>query len=1392
MNKELEGRLAALSPDQIKSLVKRLGKESAPAKARARRVERAPGQQHPLSQAQKRLWFISQLSPESSAVNNPGALRARTSVPLDRHLFERSINEVGRRHEILRTTFHSVNGNPVQVVHEEMKLTVGWEDLSALPTEEREREALRLAVAEGRQVFDLATGPLFAMKVLRLGEFDYVLLITSHHIISDGWSMGMLSTESAHIYNALANNRAHQLPEPELQYVDYVYWEQEWMRGERFREHLDYWKQKLDWQPEPLALPADRPRPSVMSDRGSIEKLALPPALAESLRSFASRDGVTLFHLLIAAFKTLLYRYTGQEEIVVGTSMANRNQREFQSVMGLFINTLPIRTRITGEQTFRDYLREVQATCLEAWQHQGVPFERLVEELNPARSLNAHPLFQVMFVHQNVPSLYVVPGMELELLKIDYQTSKFDLNLWVEEFNDELLLTLHYSTDLFDATTAKRILTHYQTILESIVREPDRPIKYLDYLSRPERDFVLRRNVAAKDAPLDYASFSLRFEQQVEQTPDALAVEGFCERLTYRELNARANRLARYLQDRGVADESVVGLLLERDASALVGMLAIMKAGAAYLPLDPTHPQERVAWLLKDADAHVLLTEERFRSLVESLSDESSSMNAVYLDTHWEEIAHNRDENLEHWSHGEQLAYVIYTSGTTGAPKGVGVEQRNLVNYCDAVWREMRLAAGDRFANVSSLAADLGNTMIFPPLAHGGCVRLVPQELTTDARLLAEHFEREPVDCLKIVPSHMRALLDAESACHILPEKLLMLGGEAASNDLIERVRATGAQCRVINHYGPTECTVGALTYEVTDTRAHAARGDSLPIGFPLAGCDAYVLDAEMQPVPVGVCGELYIGGACVARGYLNRSDQTAARFVPAPFGEQVDGRLYRCGEHLYRTGDRAKILEDGAIEFLGRVDRQVKIRGYRVELPEIENALRQHTDVLDAVVLPPDENDPKQQLVAFIQTRSETVPDTAALKDHLAKFLPSHMIPASFAFVEAMPLTANGKIDYRAFPRSTETGTEASYTPPRDQIELELASIWQELLGLECVGVTDNFFELGGHSLLAVQLLSRVNQKFHRALPLASLFECGTIEGLAELIRRDNASAYSSPLVSVREGAGRQLFFVHPAGGNVLCYYELARGLGDNFAFYGLQAAPHNGNGARRSISSLARQYLDAIPDARSSEPPVFGGWSMGALVAFEMARLYAGEQDQLPTVVVLDQPAPRADGDRAAKDEELSRLLAFSKKVSQLIGRDIGITRDALAEASASERSAVFLEKFKTARLVPEATSVADFQGFLDLLLAHNDAAANYSPAIYDGRVVVFRAEESLIIEPEMRVALGSEGERELDLGWQRYASQPVEVINVPGNHVTMITSPNVQTLAEHLARRVAARSN
>lgn len=1373
MNETIGNRLAAMSPDKIKALVQKINNASGADKGLPK-IERRPGQRYPLSSAQERLWFLSQFAPGSRAANNPGALRARTSKPLDFELFRRSLDEVGRRHEILRTTFHSDNGQPVQIVHQELPLRFNWEDLSHLSEAEQEREAENIAVAEGRQEFNLETGPLLTMKILRFSDFDYMLLITSHHIVSDGWSMAMFATEVASIYDALEKGVPHKFPDPEFQYLDYVFWEREWIQKGGAETHLNYWKNLLCDAPSPLELPADHPRPHIKSDAGSIEKLTIGAAEAESLRTFAKTEGTSLFQVLIAAFNTLLFRYTGQEDFVVGTSVANRNMRQFQNVMGLFINTLPIRTFVDGDWSFRDYLSHVKTTCREAMLHQKLPFEKLIEELNPRRNLNAHPLFQVMFVHQNVPSLYVVSGMQLELFKVDYQTSKFDLTLWVEEINNEFLLTLYYSRDLFESSTIKKMLSHYQLLLQRVAANPNCAVKNISYFSPEELEFVLTRQNAAVAADVSSAPavFHRRFEAQAKEHSDNTAIECPDEKLTYRELNEEANRLARHLQKNGIRPGSVVALLSRRNSQMLIAMLGIMKAGGAYLPLDETHPANRLEMIVSDSGAELLVTEECFRAATENLS-----VKTIYLDTDRKEFAPNDASDLELELADSSSVYVIYTSGTTGMPKGVCIEHRNLVNYCDAIWQEMKLSSNDKFSTLSSPSADLGNTAVFPPLLNGAGVVIIPRELSTDAGRLADYFAEHPADCLKIVPSHLHSLLQSKKAKSILPKKLLILGGETFSNDLLKTVRELNPDCRILNHYGPTESTIGVLTCEYKeDTKSQR-------LGFPLAGNRIYVLDKYLRPVPVGISGELYIGGAQLARGYLNRRELTEERFIENPFIP---------GERLYRTGDKAKILEDGAVAFLGRNDRQIKIRGFRVEPAEIEYILSRHADIERAIILPPGENALQKYLTAYIKIKPGSKLDKQSLKEYLGERLPLHMMPGAFVFIETIPLTSNGKIDYQALSQYEAETLETRHKAPRDQVELELLQILQELLGNEDIGIEDDFFDVGGHSLLGVQLMSRIEENFGQRLPLASLFEHGTVANLAKLIRREESVEASSPLICIKSGMpDNNVFFVHPAGGNVLCYYELARNLGNDFTFYGLQAttAANDNNGSSPSIAAMARKYVDSVLTLEADSLPIFGGWSMGALVAFEMACLYAQERGRLPIIAVLDQLAPQADTNDSKNSEidATSNLLTFAGKVSQLIGRDLGVSPTALAGKAFPQQVAVFLDKFKAAGLVPANTSVSDFQVFLELMLMHNNITRAYSPRVYPGKICVFRAEEAFVFDPVLSEAADVAVKRQPDLGWQQYSSQPVEIISVPGNHVSMITAPNVPLLAKKLAQQI-----
>jgi amino acid adenylation domain-containing protein len=1362
MSTDLEARLAALAPDRIKALVQRVGAAS----AGPRKMPRNPDQRYPLSSAQERMWFLAQLSPHSKVLNNPGALRARTAAPLDRDLWERSLNAVGRRHEILRTTFHADDGKPVQVIHDELPLRLAWDDLRALPPDRREQEAERIAVAEGRQTFDLTTGPLFAMRVVCLGDLDYLLLITSHHIISDGWTIALFSRELTAAYEDLRTPGSPGLPPQPFQYVDYVHWEQTWTKGEQYKSQIDYWKRRLSAEAPPLRLPADYARPPVMSDAGSLEKRIVPAELTARLKSFAGGERVSLFQLLLTGFFALLCRYGGPGCINIGTSTANRNKREFQNVMGLFVNTLVIRADVSGEETFRGLLRTVQGLCQEALARQDLPFEKLIEELNPQRNLALHPLFQVMFIHQNVPALYQVSEMSVEVQKPDYETAKFDLNLWAEDVNDELLLTLYYARDLFAGATIRRLLGHYQRLLECALERPELPVKDLDCFPRED----LFDGEGEPALPADIECFPRRFEAQADAHPARVAVDGLDGSLTYAQANAAANRLARHLRQCGVGAGAPVGLLTARTARMAVGVIAIMKTGAAYVPLDPGHPAARLDAILRDSGAAVVVTEEQFRPLLEGLA---TPVAAVYLDTDEDAIARNGTENLGIELRPDLPAYIIYTSGTTGTPKGVCVEHRNLASYCDAVWPRMDLGADARFATISSLAADLGNTMIFPPLANGGCVVVVPEHLAADADGLCAFFARHPADCLKIVPTHLQALLKEQPRCELLPRRLLILGGEATTSAFVETIRALAPGCRILNHYGPTETTVGVLTYEVP--AAWQPRREALPLGFPLAGSRVYVLDREGRPLPPGIRGEIYIGGANVSRGYWNRPDLTAERFLPDPFVP---------GGRLYRTGDLGQRLADGAIEFAGRADRQIKIRGFRVELGEIEQALAAHPAIEQAAVMPPAADDPAQRLIGHVQTKGAAPLDAETVTQFLRGRLPGYMVPGAFVFRDALPRTANGKIDFQALTGHVVRPTSLAHRPPRDSIELDMKLIWQDLLGIDGVGISDNFFEVGGHSLLATQLMARINRRFGQSLPLACLFEHGTIQQLAELIRADKSYDHHSPVIAIQpKGTGPGRFFVHPAGGNVLCYYALAQHLGTRSPFYALQAAPASrGNGVIVSIPAMARDYLSAMRQAHGKRPAMLGGWSMGALVAFEMACVHARECGHMPVVAVLDQLAPAGEANgHAREDDDLARMVSFATKVSELVGKDLGLGKAQLSGQSPREQAGTFLERFKANNLAPETTGVDEFRGFLDLMLAHNRITAQFAPAVYPGRIVVFRAETPVGFDE------GPPVERAADLGWQRWSAQPVEVVSVPGNHVSMMRAPNVAILAEKLAAHI-----
>ncbi|AUX29428.1 MULTISPECIES: non-ribosomal peptide synthetase/type I polyketide synthase [Sorangium] len=1059
----------------------------------------------PLSFAQQRLWFLDQLEPNNPTYIIPAALRL--DGPLDAQALERSLREIVRRHEALRTSFPVNDGRARQAIAPEPSLTLPVVDLGEIPAPAQEAEVRRRAEADARLPFSLAEGPLVRAMLLRLSERAHVLLWSMHHIISDGWSTGILLRELSALYEAFSAGRPSPLPELTIQVADHALWQRRWLSGEVLEAQLAYWKQQLAGAPPALGMPTDRPRKAIASHRGATAPVALPGELYAALRALSRRQGVTLFMTLLAAFQVLLSRHAGQDDIVVGTPIASRNQVELEGLIGFFVNTLALRTDLSGNPTFVELLERVREVTFGAYAHQDLPFERLVEELAPARDMSRSPLFQVMLVLQNTPPLARSLGdVALCPIPVESATAKHDLTLRLQETDGRIEGEIEYATDLFDAATIARMAERFRTLLEAVVADPGRRIGELPILPDEERSRVLAAwNNTGAAYPHDRCIHEL-VEAQVERTPDALAVLCDDRQLSYRELNGRANQLARHLRSLGVGPEVLVGLCVAPSLDMIVAILGVLKAGGAYVPVDPGYPPRRIAALLQDAAAPVLLTQERLLPQLHA-----GPARVVCLDAGWPAIAEERADNLATTARPEHLAYVIYTSGSTGAPKGVEVLHGGLVNYasfiCKKLGSDRGASRGLGFGVVSTIAADLGNTSIFPALISGGYLHVLDQETRTDPELFSARARQHPIDVLKITPSHLTALLEARAPEHVLPRRYLITGGEACPWSLVRRVRQL-SDVPWINHYGPTETTIGALTFDVGGGEAARDAGGTVPIGRPVANTRIYLLDPELRPLPIGVPGELFIAGRGVARGYRNRPEETAGRFLPDPFCGAAERSAAAeppapTPPRMYRTGDRGRYLPDGNIEFLGRLDHQVKIRGYRIDPGEIEAVLRQHPRVRDAAVIARDGVAGDKRLWAYLVARDGAAPGATALRNDLLETLPEHMVPAAFAWLQEMPLTPNGKIDRAALPDLSLAGLEQErgFVAPRTPLEERVAGVFAEVLGVERVSVGDDFFDLGGHSLLAVLVISRLRSALGVEFPLRALFEARTVEEFARVL---------------------------------------------------------------------------------------------------------------------------------------------------------------------------------------------------------------------------------------------------------------------------------------------------
>ena len=1047
----------------------------------------------PASFGQQRLWFLNQLEPGSAFYNIP--LVAAVKGVINEDVLTRAINEIVNRHEALRTTFAAEDGQLLQFILPETELTLSSIDLTELPDDEREAAAARLAKAEAEAPFDLAQGPLLRVGLLKLSQDEHRLLVTMHHICSDGWSIRIFLHELAELYQAFLTGEPSPLPELTVQYADFAQWQRELLAGELLEKKLAYWRKQLAGAPNILPLPTDRPRPLVQTFHGERRILELPLELKRQLSDLSRQEGVTLFMTLLAAFKTLLNRYSGCDDIVVGSPSANRNRSEIEELIGFFVNTLVLRTDCSGNPSFLELLKRVRDVAVSAYMHQDVPFDRLVDELNPERSLSHSPLFQVIFsLEQSSDLTPNLAGLHLSWLDVDRGTSKFDLALFVTETPAGLSCILEYDTDLFCAETIERMLDHFRMILVSIAGNPHQRVAELQLLT--DRELARLTSWPTHADSTSSQSFLLHqaFERQVERTPERVALTFENEHLTYRELNERANQLAHYLRKQGVGPEVLVGLCLERSLEMIVGVMGILKAGGAYLPLDPAYPAERLSFMLDDAEAIIVLASEPLSELF------SGQRRKVFLvDREWDTISDESKENPETIGVPENLAYVIYTSGSTGKPKGVLVTHQNVMRLFSITDSCFGFNQEDVWTLFHSIAFDFSVWEIWGALLYGSRLVVVPFWVSRVPDDFLKLLWREKVTILNQTPSAFRQLIRVATAAEEkekLPLRFIIFGGEALElQSLRPWFNLYGDRApRLINMYGITETTVHVTHRPLDATDLEENLGSV--IGGPLGDLRVYLLDQQQQLVPIGVPGEMYVGGAGLSRGYLNRPDLTAERFVP-------DGFSNIAGARLYRSGDAGRYLSNGDIEYLGRIDRQVKIRGFRIELGEIETVLSKRPGVNECTVVALGDPSGQTTLVAYVVLDSERPPKIDELRKFGKDKLPDYMLPSFFVPLERIPLTPNGKIDKRALPLPDESNSDSAQTfvAPQTEIEEKLATIWVELLGRQQIGINDNFFELGGHSLLATQVVSRIRDTFQVWLSLRSFFEKPTVAAVAELV---------------------------------------------------------------------------------------------------------------------------------------------------------------------------------------------------------------------------------------------------------------------------------------------------
>lgn len=1355
------------------------GKAASASNPVARRVESTGPA---LSFAQEGLWFLDKLCGPSGLYNVARALRMHGSLDLER--LERCVQALVSRHESLRTAFVQRDTEVVQTVFTDddtRAITrIEKQEVDAGTVAERELAIQAWLQANMREPFDISQGRLFRTHVLRVNDTEHILLLVLHHIVADGWSVGVLLDELSALY--ATGGKASALQPLPVQYADFAMWQRERVLSERLRLQLQYWRKQLDGL-STLDMPVDRPRPVLASYRGAVVRFAIPGPILVQLKALAQSESATPFMVLLAAFQLLLMRYTNQDDVAVGVPVAGRNRRELEGLIGYFVNSVVLRSSLAGNPSFNELLRRVRQTALDAFANQEFPFDRLVAELQPERDLGRNPLYQVSFALQNQsPGELEMEGVRVESIELTTASAKFDLSLALTPMGNAMEGVLEYSTDLFDEATIRRMSGNFQTLVAGIVADPSQSIMQLPLLSEAERhQQLVQWNDTAVGRPTDLCLHEL-FQAQVARTPDAVAVEFLGQRLSYRELDVRANRLANHLISLGVHPDDRVIVCMERGFDMVVAIMGTLKAGGAYVPVDPTYPVERQRYILDDSAPVVILTQAQ---IVDAWPENKTPVIAMDRDS--SAIARCSDQAPDRASIGlnpGHLAYVIYTSGSTGEPKGVQIEHRAICNHMMWVAGALKLNADDRLLQKTSISFDASVCELFPPLDVGACLVLARPGGERDPAYLAEELRMSAITVIQLVPTALATLLDAGTFDAGKSLRCVVCGGEALEVQRAQALADVLPRVEIHNFYGPTEASIDVTSYKFqSGAKTPDSVAGTVPIGKPIDNMRIYVLDQMQQIVPVGVIGEIWIGGVGLARGYLNKPELTVERFIADPF---------YVGQRMYRTGDLGRWLAGGVVECRGRNDIQVKIRGFRIELGEIEAQLASHEKVAFAAVVAREFASGDKRLVAYIVS-ADNAPTDQDLRDHLRRRLPEFMVPQHFVALNRMPLLPNGKINRKGLPAITDShrGDVSQRAIPRDDVERALCAIWQDVLGIDSVGLDENFFDLGGHSLKAMRLLARINHECGTATHVSRLFGAPTIRQLAAVIRTEVESAIvvrtqteESCLVGVQtQGARPPIFLVPGAGGEMFSLHHLSRVLGVDQPLYSLDLYQFGITEAERdglSVEDIARRMIISVRQVQAKGPYRIVGFSLGGQIAYEVAQQLSRSKDVVALIALLDCLAPGSDGLHSVPKRiwlHLKHAYALGPMgaARYVVFRLLNLRKYVWRSEPLKQVSEFDPFKNESEPLELPATKVNAMRLSINALIR---AGNRYVAERYSGRVLLIRA-----IPHRTKSSDGIEVDP--NMGWRHFALGGIDVEILHCEHGDMLKSANAESLGQVLAK-------